>query len=607
MIRPTQSAIIFIQQLGRGLRKTDEKYYLTVIDFIGNYKNNYLIPIALYGDTSYNKDKIRKLISEGSRMIAGESTINFDKITKEKIYASIDSKNMQLLADLKKDYINLKSRLGRMPMMMDFVENETRDPFSFIEYSNSYYNFIKNIDKKFDKSLSKKHSELLELFSKEINNAKRIEESYILKELIENHKLSISSLNEIIFEKYQYVPSIKTIESCISNINFNFIRKDEKVILLEKKIFKFHIDFIQLLSNETFKKFLIDSVNYSISIFNNNFQSENYQDGFILFNKYSRKDVCRLLNWDKNDESTLYGYKIKDNSAPLFVTYKKSEEISSTTKYNDHFINRNEFAWESKSNRTLESNEIKILRNSSSTNLKIYLFIQKSKIENDFYFFGEVEVLDGSVKQGIKFDDKKNIDVPVVHFSFSLKKTAQESIYNYLTEGLIINEVKKRKTPKITQLKIELPLVETKHSIPLYNFHAAAGTFSEMQEGKEYNLISVPERYATEDYFACKVIGESMNKIIPNNSICIFKKNVVGSRSGKILLIENRDTFDPDFNSAFTVKTYSSKKTITEEGWEHNSILLKPNSFDNSFENIILTEDNVNEMRVIGEFVKLLD
>src|SRR5690625_7573396 len=47
MLRQTQSSIIFIQQLGRGLRKYDSKDYLTVIDFIGNYKNNYLIPIAL--------------------------------------------------------------------------------------------------------------------------------------------------------------------------------------------------------------------------------------------------------------------------------------------------------------------------------------------------------------------------------------------------------------------------------------------------------------------------------------------------------------------------------------------------------------------------------
>ena len=121
MLRPTASAIIFVQQLGRGLRKLDSKSYLTVIDFIGNYNNNYLIPIALYGDTSFNKDKLRKLLSDGSTDLPGVSTINFDRISKERIFESIDAANMRLLKDLKNDYSALKLRLGRYPLMMDFI------------------------------------------------------------------------------------------------------------------------------------------------------------------------------------------------------------------------------------------------------------------------------------------------------------------------------------------------------------------------------------------------------------------------------------------------------------------------------------------------------
>ena len=193
MLRPTESAIIFIQQLGRGLRKVDGKSYVTVIDFIGNYENNYLIPIALYGDTSYNKDSLRKLIAEGSRMIPGSSTINFEEITKEKIFQSIDSANMQLLADLKKDFNLLKFKLGRIPMMMDFIEHGSRDPYLYVDYSNSYYNFIVKVEKEFKSELSKEQIKLLELFSKEINNAKRVEESYTLKDLMLKDELKIES------------------------------------------------------------------------------------------------------------------------------------------------------------------------------------------------------------------------------------------------------------------------------------------------------------------------------------------------------------------------------------------------------------------------------
>jgi SOS-response transcriptional repressor LexA len=95
-----------------------------------------------------------------------------------------------------------------------------------------------------------------------------------------------------------------------------------------------------------------------------------------------------------------------------------------------------------------------------------------------------------------------------------------------------------KKLIKNQQVEIEIPFEDiNNNTIPLYNIYAAAGSFSEMQDEKEFSLIPVPERYKTEDYFACKVCGESMNKIIPNKSICIFKNYFAGSRSGKILLI----------------------------------------------------------------------
>ena len=82
MLRPTESPIVFIQQLGRGLRKAENKEYVVVLDFIGNYRNNFMIPIALSGDRSYNKDNIRRYVTEGGRVIPGASTIHFDEISR---------------------------------------------------------------------------------------------------------------------------------------------------------------------------------------------------------------------------------------------------------------------------------------------------------------------------------------------------------------------------------------------------------------------------------------------------------------------------------------------------------------------------------------------
>lgn len=94
MLRPTQSPIVFIQQLGRGLRKAEGKEYVVILDFIGNYNNNFMIPIALSGDRTYNKDNIRRYVMEGERMIPGASTIHFDEISKKRIFATVYKGNI---------------------------------------------------------------------------------------------------------------------------------------------------------------------------------------------------------------------------------------------------------------------------------------------------------------------------------------------------------------------------------------------------------------------------------------------------------------------------------------------------------------------------------
>jgi hypothetical protein len=603
MLRPTESAIIFIQQLGRGLRKIDGKSYLTVIDFIGNYANNYLIPIALYGDTSYNKDSLRKLITEGSRMIPGSSTINFDEITKEKIFKSIDSANMQLFSELKKDYNLLKFKIGRTPMMMDFIEHGSRDPFLFVNYANSYYNFLVRVDPLADQQLSEYQIKLLELFSMEINNAKRVEESLILKILIESGELSVNELKEIILKKYNYSISEFTINSCVSNLNFEFVRKEQKIIFVKNNSFHFHLEFIGILNNLSFKRFLLDSIYYSIDSFDNTYKEEYFKNGLILYNKYSRKDVCRLLNWGKDISSTVYGYRTHGGATPCFVTYHKSDAIDSTINYNDHFINQSTFAWESRSNRRLESKEIKDVINST----RILLFVKKQDGEGtDFYFMGDVSIIPDSIVQGSMLESK----LPVVHFKFHLQQPVIHSLYEYITTDKLKQFDKfslSEKKGKIIPIQQSLSFrEELRNPIPLYDFYAAAGTFSELKSEKNFKLIEGPENSSSKDYFACKIVGESMNRVIPNGSICLFKPDIGGSRNGKIVLVEYRDQQDPDFNSSFTIKTYSSEKSLSEETWGHESIVLRPNSYDSSYKNIVITEENAAGMRVVGEFITIL-
>ena len=97
-----------------------------------------------------------------------------------------------------------------------------------------------------------------------------------------------------------------------------------------------------------------------------------------------------------------------------------------------------------------------------------------------------------------------------------------------------------------------------------------------------------------------------MNKIIPNGSICLFKKYSGGSRNGLITLVEGRNITDIEFGSNYTIKEYSSKKVTDEEGWRHEEITLLPKSNDLSFKPITLRDEETIDFNVLGIFVRVL-
>lgn len=97
-----------------------------------------------------------------------------------------------------------------------------------------------------------------------------------------------------------------------------------------------------------------------------------------------------------------------------------------------------------------------------------------------------------------------------------------------------------------------------------------------------------------------------MNKIIPNGSICLFKKYSGGSRNGLITLVEGRNVVDLEFGSNYTIKEYSSKKLTDEEGWHHEEIILRPKSNNPNFNPIILRDEETVDFKVLGIFVRVL-
>lgn len=144
-------------------------------------------------------------------------------------------------------------------------------------------------------------------------------------------------------------------------------------------------------------------------------------------------------------------------------------------------------------------------------------------------------------------------------------------------------------------------------TIPYYDLKVAAGSFSEQQSIENIKYIELDEIIPNQNnYFACKVIGESMNKIIPNGSICLFEKYSGGSRNGRIVLVEMTDYMDPDSGSNYTIKEYTSKKTGSTDNWKHQEIVLLPKSTE-EYEPIVLRDEETVGLKVVGVFVRVLE
>lgn len=154
--------------------------------------------------------------------------------------------------------------------------------------------------------------------------------------------------------------------------------------------------------------------------------------GLALYQKYSRKDVCRILNWERDDSSTVYGYKIKNDTCPIFVTYEKKEDIASSTKYEDAFVNNGLFSWMTRSRVSIDSAESQKIIHYKENGLKIMLFVKKSDGEgSDFYYMGQVEPI--SWNQTVIENDAGK-ELPIMNFQMALKQSVRDDIYDYFTK-----------------------------------------------------------------------------------------------------------------------------------------------------------------------------
>lgn len=143
--------------------------------------------------------------------------------------------------------------------------------------------------------------------------------------------------------------------------------------------------------------------------------------------------------------------------------------------------------------------------------------------------------------------------------------------------------------------------------IPVYDLRIAAGTFGEFQvpDPDEVMWVEPPDGVKPSmDLFIAQVVGESMNKIIPNGAWCLFRTNPAGSRKGRIVLAQLRDYSDPDHGGAFTVKRYMRVGQDGKSEDLNGTIQIQPMSTDARFARLDISDEE--RIRIIAEFLRVL-
>ena len=451
MLRPTQSPIVFIQQLGRGLRKASGKEYVVILDFIGNYNNNFMIPIALSGDRTYNKDNIRRYVMEGGRVIPGASTVHFDEISRKRIFASVDNANFSDIKLIKENYNNLKNKLGRIPALHDFDDYGEMDVIRIFDNNSlgSYYKFLVKYEKEYTIRLSEDEEKVIEFVSKKLASGKRIQELQLLKRILvytrgiskiglfaglendlksygkEMSKDQQENIIHVMTNEFPAGSGKKTYAQCV------FIEKDDSDYKPAKS-------FTEMLANIDFFNILKELVDFGISRYKRDYSKTYGQTDLVLYQKYTYEDVCRLLNWEQNEVPlNIGGYKFdkKTKTFPVFINYDKAENISDTTRYEDHFVPgfQDRLIAISKSGRSMQSEDVQNFLKAKERGIQVELFVRKNKddkISKEFYYLGHMTA-SGNAKEFTMANTEKS----AVEIEWILDVPVREDIYEYIVNA----------------------------------------------------------------------------------------------------------------------------------------------------------------------------
>ena len=450
LLRPTESSIIFIQQLGRGLRKLNNKEFVTVLDFIGNYKKSFLMAIALNGTQDYDRDSLKLEVANDFADLPNGTYIHMDKITKEQILRQLENEKFMSLKYMKESYLSFKHVCGgKVPFLVDYLKHDgSVDPVKFTIFSpnyKTYFDFVAYIEKETHPEFSlmnedESFSQIMKLLSF-YSPAKRAEEWIIAETLFysENHSACVEEITEKAEKYLSYVTKASIVHAC-KTLSGDYFDTSEKT-RYEKAVFYFNGELISFSKNTVSslevsefsaqkKLWLEDLIQYNLLRYQNYFGSDDYsEEGSLpflkLYQKYTMRDTALLCNYTKI-HSSFRGQGLLTSAKPdyfLFVNLHKDADIKDSINYADKFITPQHFQWQSPNSTSQDSEVGQNLIRNIERKIRLHLFVRKfEKVENvtqPFIYLGQVST----------FPDSAEGNKPIT-MKFALNNRVPDELFN---------------------------------------------------------------------------------------------------------------------------------------------------------------------------------
>lgn len=370
-LRPTESSTIFIQQLGRGLRKYADKSFVTVLDFIGNsYKRSVQIALAL-GSLSQNlvleKRLMMSMVQDNFSALDLQQygvQIHIDDLSKEEIINYLENENFNQLSYMKKDYENFKKYIDTpfYPKHMDYLNNDCAPDlqrFMSVKINGKktacYYNFLQGIGENDLPSFTDPQIDFLKYMSSLLPLVRPQEYQCIslLKEGIENEESLYQKIQPCSYKVFEHV--------------MHFMKKDNIIQEDIQGYLSLNVSF-----DDDFKEHVNDLLEYGLTKYEAEYAGHN--EPFLLWKSYQMNQVQRKLLHDPR--STQKGTYIYDQQVIIFASLKKDASIEEKLNYKDKFLTPSLFQWETI--HDVSNKEFQSLCNSEYA----YLFIRKVSEEN---------------------------------------------------------------------------------------------------------------------------------------------------------------------------------------------------------------------------------